>query len=130
MLDKRISSGTTRNPLIIYFAVVVLFTGQGSIFLHFSPYRVYPVGVQCAIHYNNKYIHTRRMETGTGVGTETRAAVSSGDGNGDENEGGTGEGGRKAKKLKKPHNICRRDEGNEGDLGRKKKVLVHSCRPR
>ena len=32
-----------------------------------------------------------------------------------------GEGGGDAKKRKKPHESCRRDVGNEGDLGGEKK---------
>ena len=80
-------------------------------------------------------------ETGTGTGVETRRRApdgngdgdgdgskdSSGDGNGDEdngngNEDKIGEGGRKAKKRKKPQNSCRRREGNGGDsIGKRKK---------
>ena len=72
--------------------------------------------------------------TGTGVGTRRRtpdrngnvtgdgSEDSSGDGNGDEdsgngNENRIGEGGRDAKKRKKPQNSCRRHAGNGGDLG-------------
>ena len=60
--------------------------------------------------------------TGTGTGTEARTVIS-GDGNGNEdngngNEGRIGEGGRKAKKRKKPQNSCRRQVGNGEDLGR------------
>ena len=52
---------------------------------------------------------------------------SSGDGDGDGNR--IEEGGGQSKKRKKPHRSCRRDAGNEGDLGGKrknvdKKVLV------
>ena len=59
---------------------------------------------------------------GNGDGTEDR----SGDGNGDEdngkgNEYRIGEGGREAKKRKKPQNSCRRHAGNGGDLGGKRK---------
>ena len=51
----------------------------------------------------------------------------SGDGNGDEdngngNEDRIGEGGREAKKRKKPHKSCRRHVGNGGDLGGKRKI--------
>ena len=70
-----------------------------------------------------------RIGTGTGAGTETRAIIiNSGDGNGDEdgngngNEDRIGEGGREAKKGKKPHKSCRRhDVGNGGDLSGKRK---------
>ena len=41
------------------------------------------------------------------------------DGNGDEDR--IGEGGREAKKRKKPQNSCRRQVGNGGDLGGKRK---------
>ena len=75
---------------------------------------------------------------GTGVGTHTRtpdgngdgngdgSEDSSGDGNGDENHGNgnedrIGEGGREAKKRKKPHNSCRRRAGNGGNTGGKRK---------
>ena len=52
--------------------------------------------------------------------------VSSGDENGDDdnrngNEDRIGEGGREAKKRKKPENSCRRHVGNGGDLGGKSK---------
>ena len=78
--------------------------------------------------------------TGTGTGVETRRRTpdengdgdwdgsedSSGDGNGDEdngdgNEDRIGEGGRKAKKRKKPQNGCRRHVGNGADLSGKRK---------
>ena len=70
--------------------------------------------------------------TGTGVGISRRTLdgngdwngdVSedcSGDGNGDDdngNENRIGEGGREAKKRKKPQNSCRRRAGNGGDMG-------------
>ena len=60
---------------------------------------------------------------GSGDGNES----SSGDGNGDRDENGNGkedrieEGGREAKKRKKPHKSCRRHVGNGGDLGVKRK---------
>ena len=59
---------------------------------------------------------------GNGDGSED----SSGDGNGDEDNGNgyedrIAEGGRKAKKRKKPQNSCRRHAGNGGDLGGKRK---------
>ena len=43
------------------------------------------------------------------------------DGNGDGNEDRIGQGGGEAKKRKKPHKSCRRDVGNGGDLGVKRK---------
>ena len=74
-------------------------------------------------------------ETGTGVETRRRtpdangdgSEDSSGDGNGDEdngngNEDRIGEDGREAKKRKKPQNGCRRQVGNGGDLGGKRKT--------
>ena len=54
--------------------------------------------------------------TGTGVGARRRTP----DGNGDDdngNENRIGEGGREAKKHKKPQNSCRRRAGNGGDTG-------------
>ena len=48
------------------------------------------------------------MGTGTGVETETTAVA--GDGNGDGNEDGIVENGGGAKKRKKPHKNCRRDQ--------------------
>ena len=76
------------------------------------------------------------METKTGAGTET-----SGYGNEDEdgdrskNEDGIREGGREAKKRKKPHKSCRRHVGSGENLGRertkrKKKRWPSSCQPR
>ena len=74
--------------------------------------------------------------TGTGVGVGTRRRTpdgngdgsedSSGDGNGDDdnengNEDRIGEGGREAKKRKKPQNSCRRRAGTGGDTGGKRK---------
>ena len=70
--------------------------------------------------------------TGTGVGTRKRTPDGngdrsedySGDGNGDDdngNENRIGEGGREAKKRKKPQNSCRRRAGNGGDMGGKRK---------
>ena len=73
---------------------------------------------------------------GTGVGTRSRTPDGNGDGNGDRsedcsgdgngddddrNEYGIGEGGREAKKRKKPQNNCRRRAGNGGDMGGKRK---------
>ena len=74
--------------------------------------------------------------TGTGVGTRRRtpdgngdengdgSEDSSGDGNGDDDSGNKkriGEGGKEAKKRKKPQNSCRRRAGNGGDTGGKRK---------
>ena len=72
--------------------------------------------------------------TGTGVGTRRRtpdkngdgdgSKDSSGDGNGDDDNGNEGrirEGGREAKKRKKPQNSCRRRAGNARDMGGKRK---------
>ena len=73
---------------------------------------------------------------GTGTGVEVNEGAqdgngdgsedSSGDGNGDDdngngNENRIGEGGREAKKRKKPQNSCRRRAGNGGDAGGKRK---------
>ena len=74
--------------------------------------------------------------TGTGTGVETRRRTpdgngdgsedNSGDGNGDEDNGNGNEdrireGGREAKKRKKPQNSCSRHVGNGGNLGGKNK---------
>ena len=61
-------------------------------------------------------------EDGNGNGSED----SSGDGNGDDDNGNgndnrIGEGGREAKKRKKPQNSCRRRAGNGGDMGGNRK---------
>ena len=76
-----------------------------------------------------------RAGTGTGRGVETRGRIQDRDGsessskdrnwdeygNRDSNEDGIGEGGGKVDNRKKPHNSCRRDVGNRGDLvGRRK----------
>ena len=78
--------------------------------------------------------------TGTGVGTRRRTPDENGDGNGDGSEGSSGdgngdddngsgnenkigEGGREAKKRKKPQNSCRRRAGNGGDTGGKRKKM-------
>ena len=61
-----------------------------------------------------------RTSNGNGDGSED----CSGDGNGDGdngNENRIGEGGREAKKRKKPQNSCRRRAGNGGDMGGKRK---------
>ena len=66
----------------------------------------------------------RRTLDGNGDGNGVGSEDSSGDGNGDEdneNEDRIGEGGREAKKRKKPQNSCRLHVGNEGDLGGKRK---------
>ena len=74
--------------------------------------------------------------TGTGVGTRRRTPDGNGDGNGDGSEDSSGdgdddngngnetrigEGGREAKKRKKPQNSCRHRAGNGGDTGGKEK---------
>ena len=70
----------------------------------------------------------RRTPDGNGDGIgDGREDSSSGNGNGDEdngneNEDRIGEGGREAKKRKKPQNSCRRQVGNVGDLGGKRKT--------
>ena len=64
---------------------------------------------------------------GAGAGTrvETRRQTPDGNGDGDGNGNGNkiriGEGGREAKKRKKPQNSCRRQVGNRGHLDRKRK---------
>ena len=68
----------------------------------------------------------RRTPDGNGDGNEDGSENSSGDGNGDDdngngNENRIGEGGREAKKRKKPQNSCRRRAGNGGDTGGKRK---------
>ena len=74
--------------------------------------------------------------TGTGVGTRRRTPDGNGDGNGDRNEDCSGEGngdddngnenrigegGKEAKKRKKPQNSSRRRAENGGDMGGKRK---------
>ena len=75
-----------------------------------------------------KWTKERRTGTGTGAGTgrgtRRRTPDGDGDGNGDDdngNENRIGEGGREAKKRKKPQNSCRRLAGNGGDTGGKRK---------
>ena len=80
------------------------------------------------------------MGTGTGTEVETCRRTqdvngdrngdgsedSSGDGNGDEDNGNEDrilEGGREAKKRKKPINSCRRPCGKRGELGKKEKNM-------
>ena len=68
----------------------------------------------------------RRTPDGNGNGNGDGSEDSSGDGNGNDdngngNENRIGEGGREAKKRKKPQNSCRRRAGNGGDTGRKRK---------
>ena len=58
--------------------------------------------------------------TGTGVGTRSRKPDGKGDGS-DGNDNRIGEGGREAKKRKKPQNSCRHRAGNGGDIGGKRK---------
>ena len=84
-------------------------------------------------------VETRRR-TPDGNGNGDGSEDSSGNGNGDEdngngNEDRIGEGGREAKKRKKPQNSCRRRARNGGDLSGKwknveKKGLASSCQPR
>ena len=66
----------------------------------------------------------RRTQDENGDGNGDRSEDCSGDGNGDDdngNENRIGEGGREAKKRKKPQNSCRRRAGNGGDMGGKRK---------
>ena len=61
---------------------------------------------------------------GDGNGNGYRSEDCSGDRNEDDdngNENRIGEGGREAKKRKKPQNSCRRHAGNGGDMGGKGK---------
>ena len=65
-----------------------------------------------------------RTPDGNGDGDGDGSQDCSGDGNGDGdngNENRIGEGGREAKKRKKPQNSCRRRARNEGDMGGKRK---------
>ena len=65
----------------------------------------------------------RRTQDGDGDGNGDGSEDSNGDGNEDENNGNEDrieEGGREAKKRKKPQNSCRRQVGNGGDLGGKR----------
>ena len=60
------------------------------------------------------------------VGTHWSMSPTCGDGNGDDDDGNgdenrIGEGGREAKKRKKPQSSCRRRAGNGGDTGGKRK---------
>ena len=69
----------------------------------------------------------RRTPDGNGDGNGEGSEDSSGDGNGDDcnangNEIRIGEGGREAKKRKKPQNSCRHRVGNGGDTGGKRKT--------
>ena len=69
----------------------------------------------------------RRTPEGNGGGNGDGSKDGSGDWNADEDNGNgneyrIGEGGREAKKSKKPQNSCRRHVGNRGDLGGKKKT--------
>ena len=56
-------------------------------------------------------------ENGSGDGNEINRGDGNGDEDGNENDDRMGEGGREAKKHKKPHRACRRHVGNRGDLG-------------
>ena len=67
----------------------------------------------------NKYTHTQ-----DGNGNRDGSEDCSGDGNGDDDNGienRIGEGGREAKKRKKPQNSCRCRAGNGGDMSGKRK---------
>ena len=69
----------------------------------------------------------RRTPDGNGDGNGDRSEDCSGDGNGDDdngNENRIGEGGREARKRKKPQNSSRRRAGNGGDMG----VKRNKCR--
>ena len=66
----------------------------------------------------------RRTPDGNGDGNGDVSEDCSGDGNGDDDNGNEyriGEGGRGAKKRKKPQNSCRHRAGNGGDMGGKRK---------
>ena len=69
-----------------------------------------------------------RTQDGNGDGSGDGNENSGGDGNGDKDDNGNGhedrigEGGREAKRRKKPHKICRRHVGNGGDLGGKRET--------
>ena len=66
----------------------------------------------------------RRTPDGNGDGNGDGSEDNSEDGNGDDdngNEDRIGEGGREAKKRKKPQDSCRRRAGNGGDTGGKRK---------
>ena len=66
----------------------------------------------------------RRTPDGNGDGNGDVSEDCSGDGNGDDdngNENRIGEGGRGAKKRKKPQNSCRRRAGNGGNMGGNRK---------
>ena len=69
----------------------------------------------------------RRTPDGNGDGNGDGSEDCSGDGNGDDdngNESRIGEGGREAKKHKKPQNSCRRRAGNGGNTSGKQKQNV------
>ena len=105
------------------------------------------VGVGCGNGDGNGDVNGHEDGEGAGAGTGTGVEVnkgaqdgngdgngdgsedSSGDGNGDDdngngNEDRIGEGGREAKKRKKPQNSCRRRAGNGGDTSGK----IKKCR--
>ena len=68
----------------------------------------------------------RRTQDGNGDGSEDSSVDGDGNGNGDR----IGEGGREAKKRKKPQNSCRRHVGNRGDLdGKRKKCRKERVSP-
>ena len=82
----------------------------------------------------NKYTHTTSKMTRMAgpdyavmfslVKTHTHTHIhhGDGDGNGDGDKDRVREGVREAKKRKKPQRSCRRDVGNEGDLGTREKT--------
>ena len=63
---------------------------------------------------------------GSGDGNESSSEDENGDGdrNGDGNEDGIGEGEGEENKRKRPHKSCRRDVGNWGDSGGKRKKRI------
>ena len=72
--------------------------------------------------HTHTHIHTHTHTHGDGNGDGSEDC--SGGGNGDDdngNENKIGEGGKEAKKRKKPQNSCRRRAGNGGDTGGKRK---------
>ena len=77
----------------------------------------------------------RRTQDGNGDGYGDRSEDCSGDGDGDDDNGNESriwEGGREAKKRKKPQNSCRRRAGNDnngGDMcGKRKKCRKERVR--
>ena len=92
--------------------------------------------VMCNLINTHTHTHTHtgvevneETQDGNGDGSGDANEISSGDENGDGdrngegNEDGIGEGGREAKKYKISHKSCRRDVGNRGDSGEKRKHI-------